>query len=124
MSSTIESMHGILHEVSAKLSNLYAAQCLSRSAGSVHKRSRNDDSSIAEIQSEPALLQEEPIAKNISVASIFSSHFKPSAAEYNPATLSQQPIETFIYDWYTKGLGTVKEKEVRSQLIIKDVPRA
>jgi hypothetical protein len=114
MASTIESMHGILHEVSAKLSSLNSAQGGPRSASSVRKRARHDDSLVEDVQPEITSLQEEAgtIAGNASVASIFNSQFRPSASGYNPATLSPLSTETFIYDWYTKGLGIVKEKDV------------
>lgn len=106
MASTIESVHGILHEVSAKLSTLNSAQCVPRSASSVRKRSRQD------VQEEPLQEDPEPVVGNVTVASIFNSQFRPSASGYNPATLSPLSTETFIYDWYSKGLGVVKEREV------------
>lgn len=114
MASTMESMHGVLHEVSVKLSSWNTVHCVPRSASSVRKRSRLDNYLVADIQPEPVSLQEEtePLARDASVASIFNSQFRHSDSGYNPVTLSPLSTEKFIYDWYTKGLGTVTDKEV------------
>ena len=115
MASTIESMHGILHEVSAKLTNLNAskAQYVPRSASSGRKRSRDDDGPMEDdIPAVPAVLLDDPVTNNASVASIFNGQFKASASGYNPATLSSKSTETFIYDWYAKGLGVVRGSNV------------
>ena len=112
MASTIESMHGIIHEINAKLGILCSTQNTPRSASSGSKRSRHDSSHIVDTVPLAATLQEEPVAREASVATIFNSHFRPSASGYNPATLSSKPTETFVYDWYARGLGVVKGYEV------------
>ena len=112
MASTIESMHGTIHEINAKLSMLCSTQNTPRSASSGCKRSRNDGTLIVDTQPYAAAVQEEPVARDVSIATIFNSHFRPSASGYNPATLSSKATETFIYDWYARGLGAVKGNEV------------
>ena len=112
MASTIELMHGIIHEINAKLSILCSTQSTPRSVSSGCKRSRHDGSLHEVAQPPTAALQEEPVATDATVASIFKSHFRPSASGYNPATLSSKPAETFVYDWYARGLGVVKGSEV------------
>ena len=64
MASTIESMHGILHEVSAKLSSLNSAQGVPRSASSVRKRARHDNSLVEDIRPEITALQHSKSVKN------------------------------------------------------------
>ena len=107
MASTIELMHGVIHEINAKLSILCSTQSTPRSVSSGCKRSRHDGSLLEVAQPPAAALQEEPVARDATVASIFNSHFRPSASGYNSATLSSKPAETFVYDWYARGLGVV-----------------
>lgn len=105
-------MHGLIHEISAKLTILCSTQSTPRSASSGSKRSRHDGSLLEDIQPHAAVVQEAPVARDATVANIFNSHFRPSASGYNPATLSSKPAETFIYDWYARGLGVVKGNDV------------
>ena len=69
------------------------------------KRSRDNDSTVENIPPVRAPLQEQPVQNN---ASILNCHCRPVSSGYDPTTLSPKSTETFMYDWYAKGLGVVK----------------
>jgi hypothetical protein len=73
------------------------------------KRSRDDGSTIENIPLVRPPLQEQPVQNK---ASISNSHCRPVSSGYDPTTLSPKSTETFMFDWYAKGLGVVKRNEV------------
>lgn len=84
-----------------------------------HGRKRNrheddlpdEDAHAEPAATEPAVLQDDVVDNKATAGSIFNNQFKSPNSGYNAATLSSKSTETFIYDWYSRGLGIVKGKE-------------
>lgn len=112
MASLIESMHGMIHDINAQLSSISSSQCAQASGSSGRKKPRSEEDPMDIIPLTPTILRADTIVSNTSAASAFNGLFRPSSSGYNPLTLSSKSTESFIYDWYAKGLGVVNDKDV------------
>jgi hypothetical protein len=107
MAATVETVHGLLHELKNGMGKISSDM-------SVHKVPRTTSSSkkrpLMEDQDDNPVVEEVQVI--ISPKKLFNDQFRKSVTGYNAIGLTNVPTETFLYDWYTKDLGTVSKNGV------------
>jgi hypothetical protein len=107
MAATVETVHGLLHELKngmGKISSDMSVHTVPRTKSSSKKRPFIED------QDDNPVVEEVQVI--VSPKKLSHDQFRKSVTGYNAIGLTNVPTETFLYDLYTKDLGTVSKNAV------------
>ena len=106
MAATVEAVYGLLHEMKNgmdKMASNASAHKVPRSTG----RKRPHEEVDTNVDHPAGEIEEEASPRKL-----FNDQFRRSTTGYSSAGLANLSTETFLYDWYSKDLGTVGKNNV------------